>query len=288
MEKSSKTSDNTDDESNKYDEDIIKQEYEKQPKAIVKREKQLSFSDCSFSVFCNLENALQNIEPLVVPPKTVPATKSGPGRKRTKASEAAAAAAAAQQLSSRPKMIHTEKTRVPIVDGKRKSKTLITRTSAGKSTKLNNSRKHNVRTVHTNSKPDLSNENGYARNLSETELLLELSKKKIKYNPDVVNDLEEILRSPIKSNHSAEDLVQTDIGNVLKKSPDKWTTVSAKEEEEEDEDGSDNLHRSIDGTTIKEEPPYNMPTDDEVFTCEMCSAVFRDRAQLLIHVPIHI
>lgn len=28
--------------------------------------------------------------------------------------------------------------------------------------------------------------------------------------------------------------------------------------------------------------------DNAVFTCEMCSAVFSDRAQLLVHVPVHI
>lgn len=37
----------------------------------------------------------------------------------------------------------------------------------------------------------------------------------------------------------------------------------------------------------EKEESYTM-TSDEFFTCEMCSAVFRDRAQLLVHVPIHI
>lgn len=36
------------------------------------------------------------------------------------------------------------------------------------------------------------------------------------------------------------------------------------------------------------EVSYTMTDDTNLFTCEMCSAVFSDRAQLLVHVPVHI
>lgn len=36
------------------------------------------------------------------------------------------------------------------------------------------------------------------------------------------------------------------------------------------------------------EVSFTMTDENSVFTCEMCSAVFSDRAQLLVHVPIHI
>lgn len=38
----------------------------------------------------------------------------------------------------------------------------------------------------------------------------------------------------------------------------------------------------------EKEVSFTMTDENSVFTCEMCSAVFNDRAQLLVHVPIHI
>lgn len=38
----------------------------------------------------------------------------------------------------------------------------------------------------------------------------------------------------------------------------------------------------------EKEVSFTMTDDNVVFTCEMCSAVFSDRAQLLVHVPVHI
>lgn len=38
----------------------------------------------------------------------------------------------------------------------------------------------------------------------------------------------------------------------------------------------------------EKEVSYTMTDENHVFTCEMCSAVFSDRAQLLVHVPVHI
>lgn len=38
----------------------------------------------------------------------------------------------------------------------------------------------------------------------------------------------------------------------------------------------------------EKEVSFTLTDDNAVFTCEMCSAVFSDRAQLLVHVPVHI
>lgn len=38
----------------------------------------------------------------------------------------------------------------------------------------------------------------------------------------------------------------------------------------------------------EKEVSFTMTDDNSIFTCEMCSAVFSDRAQLLVHVPVHI
>lgn len=38
----------------------------------------------------------------------------------------------------------------------------------------------------------------------------------------------------------------------------------------------------------EKEVSFTMTDENSVFTCEMCSAVFTDRAQLLVHVPVHI
>lgn len=38
----------------------------------------------------------------------------------------------------------------------------------------------------------------------------------------------------------------------------------------------------------EKEVSFTLTDDNTVFTCEMCSAVFSDRAQLLVHVPVHI
>uniref|UniRef100_U5EEZ5 C2H2-type domain-containing protein n=1 Tax=Corethrella appendiculata TaxID=1370023 RepID=U5EEZ5_9DIPT len=144
--------------------------------------------------------------------------------------------------NSRPKMIHTQKTRVPVVDGKRKTKTFITKeikqeivspssssTNYRPRTKTvaNNyqiipsekispatfpilqgedeqqqqlSNDIDVVTITTTSKRDVD---ATYDDLLNQNLLDEISKKDKyidKFNSDIVNDLEEILRSPIKSN----------------------------------------------------------------------------------------
>lgn len=57
-----------------------------------------------------------------------------------------------------------------------------------------------------------------------------------------------------------------------------------------DEDDESNVQRLPVILNIKQEKEvsYTMTDESSLFTCEICSAVFSDRAQLLMHVPVHI
>lgn len=77
----------------------------------------------------------------------------------------------------------------------------------------------------------------------------------------------------------------------------KLNTIYMDEHEQSSEDSQD---ASIDQRVANNSPnvvlnikqekevSFTMTDENSVFTCEMCSAVFSDRAQLLVHVPVHI
>lgn len=73
------------------------------------------------------------------------------------------------------------------------------------------------------------------------------------------------------------------------------STFNQGQSSEESQGSYDNLQMENNTTdnivlNIKQEKEveFTMTDDMNVFTCEMCSAVFSDRAQLLVHVPVHI
>lgn len=306
--------------------------------------------DPNYAVFSNVENTLQSIDALVIP-------SSSSNNSAVKASPKMSAAAkkrAAKYEQSRPKMIHTQKMRVPVEDGKRKTKTLITRTaqkdarqSASSSSKSTRNSQR-LSTVHHHIEQTIIKDEDFMSR-SETEILLELSRKNLKYSPDVVNDLEEILRSPIKSRELNEEYITSDpfpfelmssststrpqrasarrsvVGQLRaahqqsqKTKSNKTASESPKKskynrsssavvaaahssshqelnhsnDQEEEHVEHEVIIDSIVATPLRikheQEEEYSITGDDMMFTCEMCSAVFRDRAQLLIHVPIHI
>lgn len=315
------------------------------------------------------------------------------------------------QSGSRPRMIHTQKTRVAATDGKRKTKTVITKDI--KSQPLNSSpeaypalefKRSRNRTVPTyreipsdkissesfpllddgqeeDEDPQdqaaldaLSNSTNQRRqqevpsyeDLLNQNLLMEISRKDKyidKFNSDIVNDLEEILRSPVKSNNHAppadimatpkatsqyhhqsehDDLdSSTSFGksrktarkqqfkklnkdhsltselrsqrltrrqlerevNFLREAynPD-YSQVTVKQEKDSPDKLSAMLLNDIQPATSSApvlinpklerepspEPDPPPPPPPQLFQCEMCSAVFQDRSQLLLHVPIHI
>lgn len=296
--------------------------------------------------------------------------------------------------SSRPKMIHTQKTRVNIDDGKRKTKTFITRTTAEPLDSKSNNERNRPRTKNVNYHymlPDKLPNATFPSEIALNEILnikneklleqekgasdsedasggvysFDLSKRNYnKYNSDIVNDLEEILRSPIKGsinqssttlNHNESVLeTQDDCGrnesyedeyhneevdeehnepdpirynprpkrNIKPKSSLKVSPSSIKQEDKvstrksynkvtkygdrvikteqeisinedyDDDDDNENDNSTINNSDSKSS---NVPdsincnaTDSAHYKCEMCSAVFTDRAQLLVHVPVHI
>lgn len=71
--------------------------------------------------------------------------------------------------------------------------------------------------------------------------------------------------------------------------------LSSEESQEIPEESYNNLQATNNAPgnivlNIKQEKEvsYIMTDENNVFTCEMCSAVFSDRAELLLHVPVHI
>lgn len=297
-------------------------------RSMPQREKKTTFSGSvasanndigGFTVFNNVENTLQSIDALVTPTITSVVSVKPPPKRAKKPSKY-------DLQPSRPKMIHTQKTRVPVEDGKRKTKTLITRTTAAKETRHSkNTRNRTVEHKTIVKEEDFMSSKG----LTETEILLELSRKNLKYSPDVVNDLEEILRSPIKGKDNNDEYITSDVVTSystrpqrsstrrrsvvpaalyatapqknqknhttksnsesarklkIKQSPSSSSTATAIDEHDMNYEDS-NIKQEIEEEFIlNSDPTY----ESAKFTCSMCSAVFRDRSQLLLHVPIHI
>lgn len=140
------------------------------------------------------------------------------GRSKTRGAAASAAAAAstarqaeALNSSGRPKMIHTEKSRVAAGDGKRKT---VTTRSAPKASSSSSSSMGTRRSRRTEAKVEeeqetevemarvpVKKENDTGLGMSSMELADVLENKKRnndKYSVDIVNDLESILCSPIR------------------------------------------------------------------------------------------
>lgn len=255
---------------------------------------------------------------------------------------------ATTSTNTKARMIHTKKKVVPAKDGRSKGKTMITQTTPSPAEKTKSmksktkiAKKQTKRSTTTANK---SLTNGSVKSeksvnydieheISQNNLLLELSKKSVHYSPDVVSDLEEILRSPIKSREERSSFSQADIlgditlsPNYFDQTPPETThqrnTRSSKRLSNRNltkelnqaavqitpplstggkstrqrstvKASSSNLLSAIDNTAIyiKQEKEVSYTLSEEPptgFTCEMCSAEFSDRAQLLVHVPIHI
>lgn len=288
-------------------------------RSMPQREKKATFSGSvasahndigGFTVFNNVENTLQSIDSLVTPTITSVVSVKAPPKRAKKPSKY-------DLQPSRPKMIHTQKTRVAVEDGKRKTKTLITRTTAAKET--NHSKNTRNRTIEL---PTIVKEEDFmgSKELTETEILMELSRKNLKYSPDVVNDLEEILRSPIKGKDNMDEYITSDVvPSSFSSRPQRsstrrtvvpaalYATVAHKTPKNPAKSNSESIRKmkikqspssssaataiedhdmSYEESNIKQE--IEDTSESAKFTCSMCSAVFHNRSQLCLHVPIHI
>lgn len=245
--------------------------------------------------------------------------------------------------ASTARMIHTKKKVVPAKDGRSKGKTMVTQTtpspvekatkSKSKSPKKQTKRRTTAanRSL-TNGASKLDKADAYDIE-HESTLLLELSKKSAHYSPSVVSDLEEILRSPIKSRDERSSLSQSDPLGDITLSPNYFDQPPAETHQRNTRSSkrlsNRNLTKELNQAAaqaststgekstrqrstakatpsslfgkdsgvmniamhIKQEKEVSYTLSEEppaVYTCEMCAAEFSDRAQLLVHVPIHI
>lgn len=105
------------------------------------------------------------------------------------------------------------------------------------------------------------------------------------------NALTKSTRNSTKSSKksSAAFNADTDGGGGGLSSEDSQESQESQDEPDDHLQISNNLQDNI-VMNIKQEKEvsYTMTDENSVVTCELCSAVFTDRAQLLIHVPVHI
>lgn len=266
------------------------------------------------------------------------------------AASTAATSSAATSKTPTARMIHTKKKIVPAKDGRSKGKTMITQTTpsaaerstkskpktAKKQTKRGTTTATNKALTNGSAKLERSDNYDIEHEISQNNLLLELSKKSVNYSPDVVSDLEEILRSPIKSREERSSFSQSDPLGDNTLSPNYFDQVTLEPHQRNTRSskrlsnrnltkelnqaaaqvtpstssgggkstrqrqrqlpelfGKDNDSLAMHDIAmhIKQEKEVSYTLNDEppvVYTCEMCAAEFSDRAQLLVHVPVHI
>lgn len=311
------------------------------------------------SVIQSFESAIQNINSLV---NSKPVTNRG--RKKSKP------AVEMQQpaVPSRPKMIHTQKTRVPVETvgegkGRHKTKTLITRTTpaehattrekAVSSGERNRPRTKNV-SYHVlqaeklpiatfgdddenddqnqeNTNPETTNEfhavmikpdpDSPTKNNNDAIGSLEMEYQTVETEiPDVANEetvLAQVEATPVtmikvtknrggsaatgggkKNNSLTPGRHIIGPGNKVIRIVKGGMIVSNKVKKEPvdvfaDVENSQQLLKKVKEEIVEPSPLHelaelSMQHAQNQFRCEMCSATFTDRSQLLMHVPIHI
>lgn len=200
----------------------------------------------------------------------------------------------ASTSAPRPKMIFTEKTRAAATAGKRKTRTMVqkqvihsrTNTKAAQISlqQFHSSEKEDVVFEHHESSETWSNDDP---NEDVLDTLMKRERKlSEKFTMDLVNDLQDILRSPLKTQSTGEV-----------------------DEENEDEYFDQSKRRSSRPTTSRYGTPQkkdsnvkkmkNVPAEDELIfikqelfeeahSCEICGDTFEMREELRSHVKIHI
>lgn len=178
---------------------------------------------------------------------------------------------------SRPKMIYTQKTRVPVSEGKRKTKTMIQKQVVQSKAKPRTNRqsliKEKERFEHDESSETWSNDDP---NEDVLDTLLKRERKlSEKFTIDLVNDLQDILRSPLKTNEEKHHDGDEELCETNTKKP-----------------------RRVNSKFSKKRPRDESLDDEKVFvkqevledghTCGMCGDSFETRAQLRSHIQIHI
>lgn len=300
-------------------------EEERKKKAVAKKSKKTPtkvLDESSYSdVYNSFTTAIESINTIVNNSKTTPKTK-----KKVKSE---------QSVPSRPKMIHTQKTRVPVEsDGgkvRHKTKTLVTRTQP---TELKSATGERIR-------PRTKNVSYHIYNSDKMQVAT-FPEDDIAVNNLLASDMNSINSNSDQNNGAvhfehpqmevgSEQTIETEpeakpepvnITKVSKPRAVRRTTnnslkpgrhligpgdkvvrlvkgggilVSKKKKKDEPEgifpDNPEEFRQEVkqeDPSALHELAEISMQHAQSMFKCEMCSEVFSDRSQLLVHVPIHI
>lgn len=301
-------------------------EDEKKKKAAVKKPKKTPtkvLDESSYSdVYNSFTTAIESISTIVNNSKATPKPK-----KKIKSE---------QSVPSRPKMIHTQKTRVPVEsDGgkvRHRTKTLVTRTQP---TELKSATGERIRPRTKNVSYHIYNSDKMeVATFPEEEIavnnLLASDMSSISGNNDQSNGTvhfeqtqmevgsEQTIESELEREQDPEPVNITRVtrGKALKKTANNslkpgrhligpgdkvvrivkgGILVSKKKKKDEPEgifpDNPEEFKQEVkqeDPSALHELAEISMQHAQSMFKCEMCSEVFSDRSQLLVHVPIHI
>lgn len=294
-------------------------EEEKKKKAAAKKSKKTPtkvLDESSYSdVYNSFSTAIESINTIVNSSKTTPKTK-----KKVKTE---------QSVPSRPKMIHTQKTRVPVEsDGgkvRHKTKTLVTRTQPTElrsatgerirprtknvSYHIYNSDKMQVATfpeddiaVNNLLASDMNSINNSNGTVHFEQSQMDLGSEQTvetEPEPEPVNITKvSKTRSAKRSSNNSLKPGRHLIGpgdKVVRIVKGGGILVSKKKKKDEPEgifpDNPEEFRQEVkqeDPSALHELAEISMQHAQNMFKCEMCSEVFSDRSQLLVHVPIHI
>lgn len=210
---------------------------------------------------------------------------------------------ATRVAKARPKMIYTQKTRVAVNDGKRKTRTMIQKQVVQAKPKAQAGRvspqkkslplKLKQQFEHDESSETWSNDDP---NEDVLDTLMKRERKlSEKFTIDLVNDLQDILRSPLKNNEDK---------NHSNNEDDEHLDMSARRSRRQimSRYGSAAFKKASGSSRKEIEPSSSEEEDDEQFDqivikqeafedghiCQICGDSFETRLQLRSHVPIHI
>lgn len=268
--------------------------------------------DESYSEICNsFSSAIENINSIV---------NSKPGIKTKKKNKSE------QVVPSRPKMIHTQKTKVTVETGeggkiRHKTKTLVTRTQPAEiksatgerirprtknvSYHVFNSEKLPLATFPDDTEQAVNNllasdsinsSNGYG-DIMKTEIESADETKEEQPTPTNIIKISTItnMRKTNNSLTPGRHIIGPE-GKVVKIIKGGIVVKNKRKIKEEPENITPDTEQPIvhvkqeivDPSPLHELAELSMQHAQNMFRCEMCSATFSDRAQLLVHVPIHI
>ncbi|KAG5676506.1 hypothetical protein PVAND_006337 [Polypedilum vanderplanki] len=209
--------------------------------------------------------------------------------------------------ASRPKMIFTEKTRVPVFDGRRKTRTMIqkqvlNRNQIQTSRHLAMHNKGKKQPTQEEEDDDEDNDSNGSETCSNEDdpnedvlhtLLKRERKLSEKFTIDLVNDLQDILRSPIKTSITIDEEEEPLIDSpnsrrnrrqTFSRYDTNSTNINGMNYKRGiEENGQQSEVEEVERIIIKEEEILI-----DTHSCEICGDDFESREELLAHVPIHI